>query len=103
VELLLYLTDLFLSLLKVLIYGSSLDPSSGPPLYSQVRRILLSGDAIYVKLPITSGDSFWFHISWAGGVRDYGRAEDREQVPEQWRCSLIEAEPKLSQALIWRT
>lgn len=40
-ESLLYLTDPFLGLLTVLIYGPSREPDSGPPLYSQNHHILL--------------------------------------------------------------
>jgi hypothetical protein len=94
------LIDPFLSLLKVLIYGPSRDPSSGPLCIPKIRHILLSGDAARVKLPITLRARFLgpYQLDRTGY-----RTELIRKLPEPWRCSLSDTEPKLSRALSWLT
>jgi hypothetical protein len=73
-------------------------PSSGYLCIPKVRRNLLSGDAVRVKLPIPSRGRFLrlYRLGKGQKVENAGMTELIRKLPEPWRCSLSETEPKLS-------
>jgi hypothetical protein len=58
-----------------------------------------------VKLPITSRGRFLgpYRLGKGQKVENGGVTELIRKLPEPWRCSLSETEPKLSRALSWLT